>query len=157
MPPEQHNFPNTRLQLCNAHVDSDKAIVNNNNILDKVCGRQRNRRSPWLLRSNLSNYARRRRGSSTSLHTIGLNDEEPLNEVDNSSCNNSTLITSTNGAKQSRLTPNCIALQDKTSIINQSDQQREENLMHENVSSSFRRLSSAGSGSDAMSLNRRYE
>ena len=158
MPSEQQNFPNTRLQYCNTDVDSDKAISNNTSILDKVCGRQRNRRSPWLLRSNLSSYARRRRGSSTSLHTIGLNDEEPLNEVDHSSRNNSTIITSTNGAKQSSLTPNCVALQDKRSIHNQDDKQIADKLIGEDVPSSFRRLSSStGSASDAMSLNRRYE
>ena len=35
-----------------------------------------NNKSPWQLRSNLSSFARRRRGSSTSLHNFSDNDEE---------------------------------------------------------------------------------
>lgn len=45
---------------------------NNNNSVNK---------SPWQLRSNLSSFARRRRGSSTSLHTFSDNDDDqqPVN------------------------------------------------------------------------------
>lgn len=35
-----------------------------------------NKNSPWQLRSNLSSFARRRRGSSTSLHTFSDNDDD---------------------------------------------------------------------------------
>ena len=44
--------------------------INNNN------GNGSKTKSPWQLRSNLSSFARRRRGSSTSLHTFSDNDEE---------------------------------------------------------------------------------
>ena len=44
--------------------------INNNN------GNGSKTKSPWQLRSNLSSFARRRRGSSTSLHTFSDNDDE---------------------------------------------------------------------------------
>ena len=33
---------------------------------------------PWQLRSNLSSFARRRRGSSTSLHTFSDNEDDSI-------------------------------------------------------------------------------
>jgi hypothetical protein len=52
---------------------------NNNpmsNSMNNNQNHQNNTKSPWLLRSNLSSFARRRRGSSTSLHTFSDNDDE---------------------------------------------------------------------------------
>ena len=50
--------------------------INNNN------GNGSKTKSPWQLRSNLSSFARRRRGSSTSLHTFSDNDDETLANAD---------------------------------------------------------------------------
>lgn len=51
-----------------------KFTANNNNV-----------KSPWQLRSNLSSFARRRRGSSTSLHTFSDNDEDQQQQVSSTS------------------------------------------------------------------------
>ena len=65
----QVRFPiHTRLSIGGPNAAQKTDETNNNN-----------RRSPWLLRGNLSSYARRRRGSSTSLHTVGMDDESEAN------------------------------------------------------------------------------
>ena len=53
------------------------------------------RKSPWLLRGNLSSYARRRRGSSTSLHTT---EDEAGSEMDDCQRENAVNV---NGCHQS--------------------------------------------------------
>ena len=155
MPSEHQNFPNTRLQYCSVDGSrNNKGTGNNNNSLDKSSIRQRSRRSPWLLRSNLSNYARRRRGSSTSLHTVGLNDEEPSAEIVHTSSIHPA-FTSKNGAKQSSLIPNNIILKDKKSTHSMV-KENENNFTQRGALSTLNSSDlSTESGGDAMSLNRR--
>ena len=83
--------------INNKTRDNVHTLNNSSSNDSKPSFRQKTRRSPWLLRSNLSNYARRRRGSSTSLHTAGLNEDETSKDNMQTSLNTPMLMVQ-NGA-----------------------------------------------------------
>ena len=152
---EHQNFSSTPVQYCSAEKrQKNKEFVtgNNNNNIEKSSVQHRSRRSPWLLRSNLSSYARRRRGSSTSLHTVGLNDDEALSEVLQSSSIHPVLI-SKNGATNSNITQNSTIHHINK---NSADNETKSNFTQQETRSSFNGSDlTSESGHDAMSLNRR--
>ena len=152
---------------CNIHDQYDNAkgantihtkvnILNasNSSSDNKHFFRQRSRRSPWLLRSNLSNYARRRRGSSTSLHTIGLNEEETTNQNDKSSWNSPTFILQ-NGATNSNLTHDQNVQINEHSAVSSDSEKRNSAVLKGSISSHTNSDASAVAENNAMSLNRR--
>ena len=150
MSSEKECFPSTRVQYSSAKDgQTNKELVSNNNTIDKSSIWQRSRRSPWLLRSNLSSYARRRRGSSTSLHTIGINEEEISGEMGQSSSIHPALI-SQNGAIDSNIKHNSIQLHEGNGKdIN--EKRKENKVTQKDTQSSL----STETENDSMTLNRR--
>jgi hypothetical protein len=145
----------TPVQYCNAEErQKNKEFVNgnNNNNIEKSIVQHRSRRSPWLLRSNLSSYARRRRGSSTSLHAVGLNNDETLCKVSQSSSIHPVLI-SKNGATTSNITQNS-TLHHRNK--NSASKETKSNFIHQEPRSSFNDSDlTSETGHDDLSLNRR--
>ena len=140
-----------RTNTGNSEIDIQTTSNSSNE--NKPCFRQRSRRSPWLLRSNLSNYARRRRGSSTSLHTIGLNEDEVTKENVQSSLNAPVLIVQ-NGASNSNLPTDNDLYEGKS--IDSSGLKKQNGFISNNSESSFIESDLPSvTENNAMSLNRR--
>ena len=55
---------------------------NSNHVKKNGSNESRAAAGPWQLRSNLSSFARRRRGSSTSLHTFSDNEDDSITSMD---------------------------------------------------------------------------
>ena len=155
-----HDFPaqiddqyhNTERTNTGDKKDNIHTISNSSNE-NKPCFRQRNRRSPWLLRSNLSNYARRRRGSSTSLHTVGLNEDELVKENMQSSLNIPGLMVQ-NGANNLNLSNDNDFVEGQD--VASSGQLKQNGVIPSNSQSSFTEsdLPSVAEN-NSLSLNRR--
>ena len=140
-----------RTNTGNSEIDIQTTSSSSNE--NKPCFRQRSRRSPWLLRSNLSNYARRRRGSSTSLHTIGLNEDEVTKENVQSSLNAPVLIVQ-DGASNSNLPTDNDLYEGKS--IDSSGLKKQNGFISNNSEPSFIESDLPSvTENNAMSLNRR--
>ena len=90
-----------------ANTSSSNSINNNNNGNGSGSNSGKTK-SPWQLRSNLSSFARRRRGSSTSLHTFSDNDEE----------NNPDLTNGFKKKQQQKSQPDSISLAGSEETVN---------------------------------------
>ena len=145
-------YPHPRVKYCAPDEDKTTKDTTNNNANHKSKHQQKNRRSPWLLRSNLSSFVRRKRGSSTSLHTISLNDDESY-EFGQSSSIHPAMI-SQNGASYYNIAQNGIVLYANNSKT-VKDKENENKFIERDASASFADSKVPSESEHSMSLNRR--
>ena len=145
-------YPHPRVKYCAPDEDKTTKDTTNNNANNKSIHQQKNRRSPWLLRSNLSSFVRRKRGSSTSLHTISLNDDESY-EFGQSSSIHPAMI-SQNGASYYNIAQNGIVLYANNSKTVR-DKENENKFIERDASASLADSKIPSDAEQSMSLNRR--